>query len=88
MKSITQVYEQVAEGNVSLRQFREWVEAQKTEPSTESIEHGRLHPIFTIRAWANAYGNPQGDDHFKGHGMVSVLLSEYLKLRETMDNKE
>ena len=88
MRSITKVYEQVSEGKVSLRQFREWVEAQKIEPSTERIDHGRLHPIDTVRVWANAYGNSQGDDRFKGHGMASVLLSEYLKLRETMENKE
>lgn len=37
-------------------------------------------PIETVRYWRDAYANPNGDDHFIGHGMVVKIFDDYLAL--------
>lgn len=43
-----------------------------------------MQPIETIKYWADAYANPEGDEHFMGHGMVVTLLREYAALRTAL----
>ena len=42
-----------------------------------------LHPLETVRFWADAYTHP-GDDNFRGHGMAAALLREYAELRAAL----
>lgn len=46
-----------------------------------------MQPIETIKYWADAYANPEGDEHFMGHGMVVTLLREYAALRTALAQK-
>ena len=40
-----------------------------------------LTPLESVQYWADAYGNPMGDEHFLGHGVAARLLREYVNLR-------
>lgn len=52
-----------------------------TPPSAAQAEGAAQQPIETIRYWLNAYSDPASGDHFMGHGMVVVMLREYLAMR-------
>ncbi|USY23984.1 hypothetical protein NIZ92_11690 [Alcaligenes sp. 1735tsa3] len=47
-----------------------------------------MQPIETIEYWADAYSNPEGDEHFMGHGMVVTLLREYAALRAALAQQD
>ena len=53
----------------------------KVQPAP-SVPSG-LHPLETVRFWADAYTHP-GDDNFRGHGMAAALLREYAELRAAL----
>ncbi|MDH1673978.1 hypothetical protein [Comamonas aquatica] len=42
------------------------------------VPQGVVEPIDTVKYWRDAYANPQGDEHFMGHGMVVKIFDDYL----------
>ena len=55
----------------------EYEQAARRAPAAP-VPQGVVEPIDTVKYWRDAYANPQGDEHFMGHGMVVKIFDDYL----------
>ena len=53
-----------------------WLQAARRAPVVPEW----IEPIETIKYWRDAYANPQGDEHFMGHGVVVKIFDDYLAM--------
>ncbi|MFN4037344.1 hypothetical protein [Comamonas aquatica] len=56
--------------------FAAWQAARRAPAAP--VPQGVVEPIETVKYWRDAYANPQGDEHFMGHGMVVKIFDDYL----------
>lgn len=58
--------------------FVDAAEAWNRRAPAAPVPQGVVEPIDTVKYWRDAYANPQGDEHFMGHGMVVKIFDDYL----------
>lgn len=53
---------------------------QAEATARQAAPNGWREPIQTVKYWRDAYSNPQGDEHFMGHGMVVKIMEDQLAM--------